>query len=103
MLLYAFVVWPLDVLVRKANPFMTWWAMTVRLWLALVGGMLGLFVFRAVGVLYVVDSIGGMPNFVWGVSDEMIDALNSIYLPVLLALPLPILPGWPGVTAGGTS
>ena len=30
---------------------------------------------------------------VWGVSDEIISALNSIYLPVLLSLPLPIFVG----------
>jgi len=43
--------------------------------------------------LYAIGAVAGMPNFVWGVSDEMISALNSIYLPVLLALPLPIFVG----------
>lgn len=58
--------------------------------------MLALFIFRAIGVLYAIDAIGGLPNFVWGVSDEMISALNAIYLPTLLALTLPILTvyGW---------
>lgn len=59
-------------------------------WGAVASGMLAGFVLRAVGVLYAYGSIGGMPNFVWGVTGEMIDALNAIYLPVMLSLPLPV-------------
>lgn len=98
MVLLTFVIWPLGALIRKlrgrsAQTPISWVAVVARLWAAIVGGMLALFVFRAIGVLYAVDAIGGMPNFVWGVSDEMISVLNSIYLPVLLALPLPIFAG----------
>jgi len=98
MLISTFVNMPLGVLVRKIrkqtssenNP---WLAVFARVWAAVTAGMLGLFVFRAIGVLYAIDAVAGMPNFVWGVSDEMISALNSIYLPVLLALPLPVFVG----------
>ena len=98
MLISAFVTMPLGSLVRKIrkqessenNP---WLAVAARVWAAVVGGMLALFVFRAIGVLYAIDAVAGMPNFVWGVSDEIISALNSIYLPVLLSLPLPIFVG----------
>jgi len=98
MLISAFVTMPLGALVRKIrkqessenNP---WLAVTARVWAAVVGGMLALFVFRAIGVLYAIDAVAGMPNFVWGVSDEIISALNSIYLPVLFSLPLPIFVG----------
>jgi len=98
LLVSVFVTVPLGALVRKIckqessenNP---WLAVTARVWAAVVGGILALFVFRAVGVLYAIDAVGGMPNFVWGVSDEIISALNSIYLPVLLSLPLPIFVG----------
>ena len=98
MLITAFVTMPLGALVRKIrkqessenNP---WLAVAARVWAAVVGGMLALFVFRAIGVLYAIDAVAGMPNFVWGVSDEIVNALNSIYLPVLLSLPLPICAG----------
>ena len=98
MLISTFVNMPLGALVRKIrkqtpsenNP---WLAVFARLWAAVVGGMLALFVFRAIGVLYAIDAVAGMPNFVWGVSDEIVSALNSIYLPVLLALPLPVFAG----------
>ncbi|HKJ39009.1 MAG TPA: serine hydrolase domain-containing protein [Anaerolineales bacterium] len=98
MLLSTFVVMPFGALIRKIrkqeysenNP---WLAVTARVWAATVAGMLALFVFRAIGVLYAIDAIAGMPNFVWGVSDEIVSALNGIYLPVLLSLPLPIFVG----------
>jgi len=98
MLASVFVTAPLKALMRKIrkqesaenNP---WLAVTARMWAAVVGGMLALFIFRAIGVLYAIDIMAGMPNFVWGVSDEIVNALNSIYLPVLLSLPLPIFVG----------
>jgi len=67
---------------------------TARLWVAFVSGLLALFIFRAIGVLYAIDSIGGVPNFVWGISDEMVEALNAIYLPAIMALTLPLLTIW---------
>jgi hypothetical protein len=63
-------------------------------WGALASSMLVMFVFRSIGVLYAYDSIGGMPNFVWGVNQDIISALNAIYLPVLLSLPLPVFAGF---------
>lgn len=94
MLVLTLIIWPVGVLLRRRRgiPTQTTWGGSVaRLWVTIVGGMLVLFVLRAIGVLYAIGSIGGMPNFVWGVNDEMISVLNSIYLPVLLALPLPLL------------
>ena len=99
MILSTFILWPLGAMIRKLRkqtvssenyPLV---AVVARVWAAVSGGMLVLFVFRAIGVLYAIDAVAGMPNFVWGVSDEMISALNSIHLPVLLALPLPIFVG----------
>ena len=91
----TFIIWPLGTLIRKLRKQtdqtpVSWLAITARIWVAVVGGMLALLVFRAIGVLYAIDTVGGLPNFAWGVSDEMIGVLNSIYLPVVLALPLPI-------------
>ena len=98
MLFSTFVAAPIGALIRKLRkqPSLTSdprAAVVARLWAAIVAGMLGLFVFRAIGVLYAIDAVAGMPNFVWGISDEIVSALNSIYLPVLLALPLPIFVG----------
>ncbi|MCB9136697.1 MAG: beta-lactamase family protein [Anaerolineales bacterium] len=97
MLVATFVNWPVGALIRKlrkqpAEPT-SWLAIFARVWAAVVGGMLGLFVFRAIGVLYAIDTVAGFPNFVWGVSTEIVSALNSIYLPALLALPLPVFVG----------
>jgi len=52
--------------------------------------MLVLFTLRAVGVLYVIGATAGMPNFVWGVSRDIAGALNSMYVPAILALALPV-------------
>jgi hypothetical protein len=89
---------PLGALIRKirkqeSNVNNPWISVVARVWVAVVAGMLALFVFRAIGVLYAIDAVAGMPNFVWGVSDEIVNVLNSIYLPVLLSLPLPIFVG----------
>jgi len=91
----TFVNWPLGVFVRKlrkktSDEFVSRSAFIARLWAGIVAGMLGLFVFRAIGVLYAIGGIAGMPNFVWGITSDMISALNNIYLPIALALPLPI-------------
>ena len=98
MLLFILIIWPLGSFIqkRRRQPVqmpISWPAVVARLWAGIVGGMLVLFVFRAIGVLYAIDAVGGLPNFVWGISDEMVSVLNSIYLPVLLALPLPIFAG----------
>ncbi len=90
-----FIIWPVGDLIRKVrgqhrSEPISWGAVTARLWLGLVAGMLALFVFRAIGVLYAIGAIAGMPNFVWGISEEMMSALNSIYLPTLLAFALPV-------------
>jgi CubicO group peptidase (beta-lactamase class C family) len=37
-----------------------------------------------------VGAISGMPNLVWGVSRDIAGALNSLYLPAVLALALPV-------------
>ena len=91
----TFINWPLSALIRKlrkqaALPPTPTVATVARIWAAIVAGMLALFVFRAIGVLYAIDAIAGMPNFVWGINAEIISVLNNIYLPVLLALPLPV-------------
>ena len=94
MIILAFMIWPVGLLLNKLRGQMTtivWPEVMARLWAAFVGGMLALFIFRAIGVLYAIDSIGGLPNFVWGISDEMVAALNAITLPTLMALTLPVL------------
>jgi len=91
----TFVSWPLGALIRKlrkktSNEPVVWGAISARLWAGIVAGMLGLFVLRAIAVLYAIGGIVGMPNFVWGITEDMINSLNSIYLPTFLALALPI-------------
>jgi len=98
MFLSTFVTAPLGALIwkiRKQAPEEnnSWVAVLALIWSALTSGMLGLFLFRAIGVLYAIDTVAGMPNFVWGANGEIISALNSIYLPVLLSFPLPIFVG----------
>jgi CubicO group peptidase (beta-lactamase class C family) len=91
VLISTFVFWPLGALIRKlrrgsAQKPVSWGAVAARLWAALVGGMLLLFLVRCFGVLY-----GGvLPNFVWGITPDMVESLNSMYLPAMLALALPI-------------
>ncbi|HLA06443.1 MAG TPA: serine hydrolase domain-containing protein [Anaerolineales bacterium] len=94
MLLSTCITWPLGALIRKLRKQPTqkvsWGAVVARLWITLVGGMLALFLFRAIGVLYSIGSIAGMPNFVWGINNDIVESLNSLYLPAMLALALPI-------------
>jgi len=91
----TFIILPLGFLIRKlrkktsVDP-VTRVGLVARIWAGIVAGMLGLFVFRAIGVLYAIEAFAGMPNFVWGISENMISSLNSIYLPVFLALALPV-------------
>jgi CubicO group peptidase (beta-lactamase class C family) len=91
MLISTIVLWPLGALIRKlrkqsAQKPVSSGAVAARLWAALVGGMLLLFLLRCFGVL-----LGGItPNFVWGITPEMVESLNSMYLPAILALALPV-------------
>lgn len=91
MLVYTILIWPMGALIRKlrkgsAPRAVSWGAVAARLWATLVGGMLLLFLSRCFGVL-----LGGItPNFVWGITPEMIESLNSMYLPATLALALPV-------------
>lgn len=97
MVMMAFVGWPVGLLINKLrgrSSSIIWSEVTARLWAAFVSGILALFIFRAIGVLYAIDTIGGLPNFVWGVSDEMMAALNAITLPALMALTLPFITIW---------
>ena len=95
MLVATFVIWPLGALIRKlrkqpTEQRMPWGASLAQIWAALTGGMLLLFAFRAIGVLYAIDAVAGIPNFVWGVTPLMVESLQSLYLPALLALALPV-------------
>ena len=91
MLISNIIFWPLGALIRKLrkqpnqNP-VSWGAVVARLWIMLVGGMLLLFLLRDFGVLYG----GTLPEFVWGISPDMVESLQSMYLPAMLALVLPI-------------
>jgi len=95
MVVFAFVIWPLGALFRRhgkrpVQDRAPWGTVAARLWAGIAGGMLLVFTLRAIGVLYIAGAVAGMPNFVWGVSKEMVGALNSMYLPAILALALPV-------------
>ncbi len=88
------IVWPVSLWIDKRRGWardFVWTETAVRLWTTIVSGMLALFILRAVGVLYAIGSVANLPNFVWGISDEMVRALNAAYLLALLALTLPVL------------
>ena len=91
ILISSLIFWPLGALLRKlrkqtAKDPVSWGAVVARLWIMLVSGMLVLFLLRDFGVLYG----GTLPKFVWGITPDMIESLQSMYLPVMLALALPI-------------
>jgi len=94
MLVSTCISWPLGALIRKLRKQpvqkVLWGGVVARLWITLVGGMLALFLFRDIGVLYSIGSIAGMPNFVWGINSDIVESLNSLYLPAMLAFALPI-------------
>ena len=94
MLVSTCIPWPLGALIRKLRkqPIrkVSWGAVGARLWITLVGGMLALFLLRAIGMLYSVGAIAGMPNLFWGVNDIIVESLDSLKLPVMLALALPV-------------
>ena len=106
MLISTLIFWPLGALIRKlrkqpAQKPVSWGVLAARLWVTLVTGMLVLFLLRDFGVLYG----GTLPQFVWGVTTDMIESLQSMYLPTMLALALPIftilawVKGWWKVSA----
>ena len=95
MVVFAFIIWPLGVLIRRlgkkpVQDRASRGAVAARLWAGAVGGILVLFTLRAIGVLYIIGAIAGMPNFVWGVSKDIAGALNSMCVPAILALALPV-------------
>jgi CubicO group peptidase (beta-lactamase class C family) len=95
MVVFAFVIWPLGALIRRLGkkPVQnraSWGAVVARLWAGTVSGMLVMFTFVAIGVLYTVGATSGMPNFVWGVSRDIVGALNRLYVPAILVLALPV-------------
>jgi len=91
MLISTTLFWPLGALIRKlrkqpAQKPVARGAVAARVYVTLVGGIFSLFLARCFGVL-----LGGVtPAFVWGVTPEMIETLQSMYLPAMLALALPI-------------
>lgn len=64
-------------------------AIALRLWGGLVTQALALQLLQVIGVLYAFDTVAGLPNFVWGDTPEIVDALNSAVLPAVLAFTLP--------------
>ena len=91
MLIYTLIFRPLGALVRMlrkqtAKDPVSWGAVVARLWIMLVSGMLVLFLLRDFGVLYG----GTLPQFVWGLTPDMVESLQSMYLPAMLALALPV-------------
>lgn len=91
MLISTLIFWPLGALIRKfrkqtAKDPVSWGAVVARLWIMLVSGMLVLFLLRDFGVLYG----GTLPQFVWGVTPDMVESLQSMFIPAMLALALPI-------------
>ena len=66
-------------------------AIAALIWGGVVTQWLAMAVFQTVGVLYAINSVAGMPNFVWGITPEIINALNGVYLPVILSLSIPVL------------
>jgi hypothetical protein len=95
MVIYTFVILPLHALIHKLykrsdqDP-MPLGAILARLLAAVTSGMFVLFTLWAIGVLYGINAVAGTPNYVWGISQDMVNVLNSMYLPAILALGLPI-------------
>lgn len=93
--LVVFLFMPIGALLRKRRQQATEpqpkAALAALIWAGVVTQWLAMSVFQTIGMLYAIDSIANMPNFVWGISPEIINALNSVYLPVFLSLSLPVL------------
>jgi CubicO group peptidase (beta-lactamase class C family) len=91
------LIWPILLLIRKFRHKTALlgnndtFAIAARIYAALVSGMLALLVFRSIGVLFAIDSIAGLPNYVFGVRDTMKVALNINYVPAILSIVIPVL------------
>ncbi|MBK7455010.1 MAG: beta-lactamase family protein [Anaerolineales bacterium] len=90
----VFLLMPIGALVRKLRKQTTApqskMELAALIWGGVVTQLLAMTVFQSIGILYAINSIANLPNFVWGISPEIINALNSTYLPVFLSLTLPI-------------
>lgn len=98
LLAFGFVVFlfiPVGALTRKLRKQTTApqpkAALATLIWSGVVSQWLAMAVFQTVGVLYAINSIAGLPNFVWGINPEIINALNGAYLPAVLSLSMPVL------------
>jgi len=85
------LVWFIRKFRKQASAPQSKMELAALLWGGLVTQWLAISVFHVIGVLYGINSIAGMPNFVWGISPEIINSMNSVYLPVILSLSLPII------------
>lgn len=98
LLTFGLVVFPFTPIaalirkLRKQTPQPHPKAATIAfIWGGIVTQWLAMSVFLTIGELYAINSVAGLPNFIWGISPEIVNALNGVYLPVLLSLSLPIL------------
>jgi CubicO group peptidase (beta-lactamase class C family) len=93
--LVIFLFMPIAALIRKLRKQTTQpqpkAATAALVWGGVVTQWLALAVFQTIGVLYAINSVAGLPNFIWGISPEIVNALNGVYLPVFLSPTLPIL------------
>jgi len=95
MVVATFFVLPIGALIRKLRKrshqnHKPWGATLARLRAAITSGMFALVTFWVIGVLYAINAVAGVLNFVRGISDDMVNALNSMCLPAILALALPV-------------
>ena len=90
----VFLLMPIGALVRKLRKQTTApqpkLELAALIWGGVVTQLLAMTVFQSIGILYAINSIANLPNFVWGISPEILSALNRTYLPVFLSLTLPI-------------
>ena len=94
MAVYTFIFWPLSVLIHKLRlkskqNTTPQGAMIAWFWAGITSRMFLLLTSWVICVRYVIHAFAGVPNFVWGISDDMVKALNSMYLPAVLAVALP--------------
>ena len=93
--LAIFLFLPLGALIRKfrkqAAAPQSKMELAALLWGGVITQWLAMAVFQTVGRLYAIDSVAGLPNFVWGINPNIINSLNGVYLPVSLSLTLPVL------------
>jgi CubicO group peptidase (beta-lactamase class C family) len=96
--LLIFLLMPLIWLVRKlrkqqARAPLSKMELAALVWAGLLTQWLALVVSGVIGNLYAFNSIAGFPNFVWGISPAIINALNAVSLPAYLTISLPVLAG----------